>query len=1018
MKHACTLFVALVFAVSASLAAANTVSFTSVSGNTGFNLVDQDASGVTIAHYVSEMTLEELVINGQTQSVINISGVMLPNNAGAPNLPGNGRMIAIPQGATANFRIISSKMEVMDNIEIAPAPEIPFENDDSPLVYQRDPEIYNNNSFYPANPVILSDSRKLRGVDYVILGVTPFQYNPVTKQLRIYTELEVEVTFEGGNGHFGENRLRSRFWEPILRQNLVNYQTLPIINFNRAVGPTDDDDCEYIIICPDDPDFEAWADTLKNWRTLQGIITNVFTLSDIGGNNSGAIENFINDAYANWDPAPVAFLLLSDYQNSGDSYGITSPVWNGYCVSDNIYADVDGDDLPDLAHARITAQNATHLSTMIGKMLEYERTPTTNSHFYDNPVVAGGWQTERWFILCTEICYGFLHNVLGKEPIREYAIYSGSPGSQWSTNQNTYMLVNYFGPDGLGYIPATPGHLNDWGANATRINNDINDGCFMLMHRDHGSITGWGEPNYDIGDLSGLHNDDYPFVFSINCLTGMYDYGGQCFVEPFHRMEQGAVGLIGASEVSYSFVNDTYIFGMMDLMWPDFDPGYGEDGPHYPLPAFANASGKHYLEASSWPYNPQHKVYTDHLFHHHGDAFLAMYTEMPQNLTVSHANVLFTGVNYFTVTANEDALISLTVDGEIIGTGTGTGSPVNIPIEPQQPGLRMLVTITKPNYYRYTANVDVIAAQGYGVIRGRVYDAETNNNLMARVTVTDLNPPITVQCDWRGRYSVYVPADTLYHLMAEYPNYINGYGEGMVEENDTLVVDIPMYMIPVTVQMLVIHPPIIVTPGGRFSYVGVLRNETGSPRTCDLWLMLDVPGYGTYGPVKRFNNVNLAPNQQIVNWNVRQNVPGYAPLGDYTYTALVGDYPDGAYNSASIGFTVVAGDGPGSADSWNLDSWLDGSAADNLPASVSLHANYPNPFNAETVISFDLPEAGQVSLEVYNLMGQKIATLIDGNMPAGQHSVTWDASQYSSGVYFYRLAAGEKVFTRRMTLLK
>jgi hypothetical protein len=78
----------------------------------------------------------------------------------------------------------------------------------------------------------------------------------------------------------------------------------------------------------------------------------------------------------------------------------------------------------------------------------------------------------------------------------------------------------------------------------------------------------------------------------------------------------------------------------------------------------------------------------------------------------------------------------------------------------------------------------------------------------------------------------------------------------------------------------------------------------------------------------------------------------------------------------------------------------------------------PNPFNAETVIAFDLPEAGQVSLEVYNLMGQKVATLIDGNMPAGQHSVTWDASRFASGIYFYKLTAGDKIITKRMTLLK
>ena len=167
-----------------------------------------------------------------------------------------------------------------------------------------------------------------------------------------------------------------------------------------------------------------------------------------------AIENFLNDAYANWDPAPAAFLILGDYPGTGilDS-GITSPMWTGYCVSDNMYADVDGNDLPDLNIARITAQDAADLEEMITKFLSYERNPYTDEGFYDHPVIGGGWQSDRWFILCCEIIYGFLENELGKHPIREYATNSGTPGSVWSENPNTYILLDYFGPGGLGYIP-------------------------------------------------------------------------------------------------------------------------------------------------------------------------------------------------------------------------------------------------------------------------------------------------------------------------------------------------------------------------------------------------------------------------------------------------------------------------------------------------------------------------------------------------------------------------------------
>jgi hypothetical protein len=80
--------------------------------------------------------------------------------------------------------------------------------------------------------------------------------------------------------------------------------------------------------------------------------------------------------------------------------------------------------------------------------------------------------------------------------------------------------------------------------------------------------------------------------------------------------------------------------------------------------------------------------------------------------------------------------------------------------------------------------------------------------------------------------------------------------------------------------------------------------------------------------------------------------------------------------------------------------------------------SYPNPFNAATTISFYLPVSSNVRLEIYNLIGQKIATLVEGWIDAGNHSIQWEAAGYSSGIYFYKLTAGDRVITKRMTLLR
>lgn len=98
-------------------------------------------------------------------------------------------------------------------------------------------------------------------------------------------------------------------------------------------------------------------------------------------------------------------------------------------------------------------------------------------------------------------------------------------------------------------------------------------------------------------------------------------------------------------------------------------------------------------------------------------------------------------------------------------------------------------------------------------------------------------------------------------------------------------------------------------------------------------------------------------------------------------------------------------------------------AGSGLPTEYALAQNYPNPFNPSTEISFSLPAASQVELSVYNVLGQKVVTLIDQQMAAGEHTVTWDGrnsdgGSVSSGVYFYRMAANSFVETKKMMMLK
>jgi hypothetical protein len=336
----------------------------------------------------------------------------------------------------------------------------------------------------------------------------------------------------------------------------------------------------------------------------------------------------------------------------------------------------------------------------------------------------------------------------------------------------------------------------------------------MLQHRDHGSVTGWGEPSYSSSNINSLTNTDLTYILSINCQTGKYNSSSECFAEKFHRytynnQNSGALGLIAASETSYSFVNDCYVWGMIDNFWPNYMPSYGAMYEERDvMPAFGNCAGKYFLQQSSWPYNTSNKEVTYHLFHHHGDAFLTVYSEVPQNLTVSHANFIDAADTNFMVTADAGSFIALTFNGVILGTATGTGSPVSVHVIGGQASPdSMNVVVTKQNYFRYHAKVKV-------------------------------NGPVGVE--------------------------------------------------------------------------------------------------------------------------------------------------------------PVAG----------------------IPVTYSLSQNYPNPFNPVTKIKFALPKTSNVKLVVYDVLGRQVQELINTRMNAGYHEFNFTASELPSGVYFYRLTAGEFTDVKKMTLIK
>ena len=720
--------------------------FNNTTQSEGLTVKQNTRSNLTMRHTLKQLQIINITENGYTGDIVQGgTDIVLPANPGEPNLPTFSRFVAIPNGATAHYEMGYRSVTTVQNVDLLPAAPIKFDTDDSPNTYEKNLNIYNTNAFFPEQPVTISEPFSLRGVQTVAVTVTPYQYNPVTKELRVYDDLQFDVRFDGGNGEFGDARLRSPYWDPILMQNLVNYNQLPVIDYearmqqwvsNRPEG------CEYLIVIPNNENFRPYANQLKDYRIKQGILTEVKSLSDMGCTSTNDMKTYFHNAYNNWDIPPVAVLLLADHNNNM-SVGIPAEYTfhsydYGNCITDNGYADVTGDDLPEMAFSRLVAANANEAQMMVSKQLEYEYTnPNMDAASYDHPITALGWQTERWFQICSEVVGGYWR-LQGKHPVRINAIYSGYPGNSWSSNQNTPMVVNYFGPNGLGYIPASPSELGGWtGGTAGQVVQAVNSGCMLLQHRDHGYYQGWGEPDFSNSHVTQMNNvGKMTFVNTINCQTGTFDHNPECLIEAFMRrtsnnQNAGAVGCIGPTQTSYSFVNDAYAWGMYDQYDPQFMPTYGPYANYEGnwRPAFGNVAGKYFLAQSNWPYNVQNKAITYKMFTAHCDAFLTLYTQVPTTMAVSHPSQITPNTTSINVNAPQGAVIALTRDNNILAVATATGNTQSITFQAQPSNTDITIVATKQDKLRYVGTIHVISEPTLTMTEVVPHDANGNQQL-------------------------------------------------------------------------------------------------------------------------------------------------------------------------------------------------------------------------------------------------------------------------------------------------
>ncbi|MBO7618766.1 MAG: hypothetical protein J6T22_16395 [Bacteroidales bacterium] len=754
-----TMVVIVLIAMLSDLAMAQTFTYP-VKGKQGFSLSEKTRDGLHVSYNLGQFSLSPIHYRGEDMSEINISGLVLPNTEGCPNLPVESRLLAVPQGASARLNVIHVESEIVRNVDIAPALRIQAESEVPEFNYVKDKSVYEKNAFYPEQPFTI-DRSSIRGVDVVAVSVSPFQYNPVTKELKVYTNIELSVSYEGGNGHFGDDRLRSPYWDPILASELMNYDQLPVIDYAARMQQwlrDEADGAEYLIITPNNDGWAVYADQLKDYRTRQGILTKVYRLDEMPATTTDEMKEWFHNAYNTWTIPPVAVLLFGDH-NSNMAEGIPAEYTYhsstyGNCITDNFYADPTGDNLPDMVFSRLVAANATEAQMMVSKQIEYEYSnPNMDASTYDHPITALGWQTERWFQICSEVVGGYWRNQ-GRHPVRINEIYEEpAPADIWSSQSGAAAVVEYFGPNGLGYLPASPAELGGWtGGTGAQVVEAVNSGSMLLQHRDHGYAQGWGEPDFSNNNVAQMNNvGKMTFVNTINCQTGMFDYNYNCLVEAFMRrtyngQNAGAVGCIGPTQVSYSYVNDVFAWGMYDQFDPDFVPDYGPYASYEGnwQPAFGNVAGKYFLQQCAWVYGYGAKDITYTMFTAHCDAFLRLYTQVPRTMDVAHSSAIVAGSSSISVSAPEGCMISLVKANEdggwdILAVASATGDMQVMEFEPQVPPTIIHIVVTGQDYLRYEDTIEVVPGEGSFIVVDSYSPHATPVNQQTQLSMTFRN---------------------------------------------------------------------------------------------------------------------------------------------------------------------------------------------------------------------------------------------------------------------------------------
>lgn len=590
---------------------------------------------------------------------------------GAPDLPLFAIPVAIGDRSVMKVEVREAQFEDYQDVEIAPSKGNFSREIDPETVPYRYGEVYTKEAFYPSTQADLDQPYILRDVRGQNILVYPFAYNPVTKVLRVYSNMTLVVHKISEKG---ENPKLARKSAARLAPETEAMYLHRFVNYREEVSKYGfvADEGETMVICPEQ--YMAAMQPYVDWKNQSGRPTSMYSLTDAGGNSYDAVKSFILNHYNNPSENLCFVLLVGDYAD------ITPRAMNGG-RSDIWFGQLEGNDYyPEVFVGRFSVESVADVEHQVEKVIYYERDMPADADWLGKGIGIGSTEGQGSGHYGESDCQ---HMDYIRDTLLHY----------------TYSEVSQH-YNGVGV-----------GTNAAMLTADFNAGAGICNYCNHGFVTGWYVGSFTNSHVNALTNGyRWPFIWSTACLNGQfYD---DCFAEAWMRATDNATGApTGAIGGMFSWTNQAWQPPMtgQDEMVDVLCEWRNADQYHHTLAGASLNGNMKILDLHPGDQGDTHNTWI--LF---GDPNLMLRTAAPQPMSVvCQPEVILLGQSELHLLADADyALATLSVDGNVLCSTPIVNGEATLTFEsPTEVATAQLVVVGY-NKVTHVQNVDIIPAEG------------------------------------------------------------------------------------------------------------------------------------------------------------------------------------------------------------------------------------------------------------------------------------------------------------------